>query len=303
MTVVRCENVSKVYGNKNGTQALTGLSVNIKENAITGVIGRNGAGKTTFLKTVAGFLRPTQGTVKVFAENPFHHIKVAENTVFIDGTMMFPPTLTLKDILQEAGRFYKNWDVQLAEKLFSYFALPCDKYHHQLSKGMKSTFHMIIGICARSPLTIFDEPTEGMDSAVRKDFYRTLLKDYLAHPRTILLSSHHLNEIEDLLEEIFIIHQGENRLHLPVDEVKNYAIGLTGEKKVIERICKNREVLYKREISHQYIYVVVKNDLSNGERVQVEGDGVKISAVSTEDVFIYLTQQKEGGIDDVLERS
>ena len=134
-----------------------------------------------------------------FGEHPFNSLKVSANSIFIDDTMSFSDKLTLKDILKEARRFYRELGCGHLHSDFS-IILAFIRMHDidHLSKGKKSTFNAIIGIASHCPLTIFDEPTTGMDTVVRKDFYRALLKDYIAHPRTILLSSHHLEEIEDL---------------------------------------------------------------------------------------------------------
>ncbi|MGO4886675.1 ABC transporter ATP-binding protein [Anaerobacillus sp. MEB173] len=205
--MIECNELTKTYG---GKKALNNLSFMIEENKITGIIGRNGAGKTTLLKIIAGFLRETSGEIKVFSEKPFNSLTVSANMIFVDDQMSLPTTLSLQEILEVAATFYKNWDMELAQRLFDYFSFHRDQRHSSLSKGMKSTFNMILGLSARCPLTIFDEPTTGMDAAVRADFYRALLKDYIAYPRTILISSHHLDEIEDLLEDVLLIKEGEN---------------------------------------------------------------------------------------------
>jgi len=126
-------------------------------------------------------LRPTAGQVRVFGLDPFNSLKVSANLIFVDESMAFPP-FSLREILDEASKFYANWDKPLADGLFEYFALNPKQRHPNLSKGMKSTFNAIVGIAAHCPLTILDEPTSGMDSAVRRDFYRALLKDYIACP-------------------------------------------------------------------------------------------------------------------------
>ncbi|MBO1910235.1 ABC transporter ATP-binding protein, partial [Microvirga sp. 3-52] len=179
MNVVEFTNVTKVYRTHT---VLNEMNFTIKQGVLTGIIGRNGVGKTTLMKLIVGFIEETSGKVEVFSEKPFNNLKVS-----------YPMTVT--DILKECRRFYANWDAGLAERLISYFGFHPNARHAQLSKGKKSTFNAIIGISARCALTIFDEPTTGMDSSVRKDFYRALLKDYIAHPRTILLSSHHIEEI------------------------------------------------------------------------------------------------------------
>ena len=184
MKVIECNNLTKTYQGRN---VLRNLSFSIEENKITGLIGRNGVGKTTLLKILAGFIKKTSGEVSVFTEDPFNSLTVSANSIFVDDQMGFPPALQLKEILEVAGSFYPNWDSEFAKRLFDYFSFDPKHYHNRLSKGKTSTFNMIIGLASRCPLTIFDEPTTGMDEAVRKDFYRALLKDYIAHPRTIIL--------------------------------------------------------------------------------------------------------------------
>ncbi|MDY0410295.1 ATP-binding cassette domain-containing protein [Paracerasibacillus soli] len=117
--------------------------------------------------------------------------------------MSFQSSLTLKELLHQGEVFYENWDMDFAMRLFKYFSFHPDDIHENLSKGKKSTFNMIFGVASRCPLTIFDEPTTGMDAAVRKDFYRVLLRDYIAYPRTIIISSHYLDEIENDLKMFY----------------------------------------------------------------------------------------------------
>lgn len=295
MKVVECEGLIKAQGE---LKALNDLSFSIEENTITGLIGRNGAGKTTLLKTLAGYWRATTGEVKVFAENPFNNLLVSTNSIYIDDQMDFPTALTIKEILREAERFYDKWDHQLAQRLFDYFSFHPKQVHQRLSKGKKSTFNMIVGLASRCALTMFDEPTTGMDAAVRKDFYRALLKDYIAHPRTIIISSHHLEEVEDLLEDVLLIENGEKHLHLPMDEVKEYAVGLTGRTEIILQWTHHKDVIYQQNMDHDISYVVVKNDyfpLDQAKRL-----GIKITPVSASDLCVYVTNKTKGGIDDVF---
>jgi ABC-2 type transport system ATP-binding protein len=156
---------------------------------------------------------------------------------------------------------------------------------------------MILGLASRCPLTIFDEPTTGMDAAVRKDFYRALLKDYLAFPRTIIVSSHHLDEIEDLLEDVLLIDQGEVLLSISMEEMKEYAVGVSGKASVLEEWLLNREVLYTKILSPDSKYVVVKRDYGISEAVHY---GLSVTPVSASDACVYLTNKAKGGIDDVF---
>jgi len=298
MNVIECRGLSKSYRRK---QALSNLTFTIKEHTITGVIGRNGAGKTTLLKTIAGFYRPSSGEIKVFEERPFNSIKVSQNMIYIDDQINLPGSLSLLEILHMVGRFYPNWDQELAARMLDYFSLNPQQRHHLLSKGQRSTFNAVIGLAARCPLTIFDEPTTGMDVAIRKDFYRALLKEYLAHPRTILLSSHLLNEIEDLLEDVLLIDQGKLKLHLPIDELKEYAVAIVGTKDLVGWMTAKREVLLEQQTGVNMYTAVVRRDESILEEARQHG--LQVHPVSPEDVCVYLTKQTKGRIDDVFNRT
>lgn len=299
MNVIQCENLNKKY---NSSHALKNLSFAIEENKITGLIGRNGAGKTTLLKLIAGFSEPSSGKVMVFSEIPFNNLKVSQNMIFIDDNMTLPQSISLLDILYAASDFYENWDMELAKRLFDYFSFNPNDLQKNLSKGMKSTFHAIIGLAARCPLTIFDEPTTGMDASVRKDFYRALLKDYLEHPRTILLSSHHLNEIDGLIEDVLLIKNGEKYLHISVEELKQFAIGLSGKKIVVDEWTRGKEIIYEKVVGAESAYVVVHNDYMKEDLEKARINGIEISSVAAEDVCVYLTNKTKGGIDDVFDK-
>ncbi|ANX10717.1 ABC transporter [Fictibacillus arsenicus] len=297
MKVVECKELTKQYGKAN---AINNLSFELTENKITGLIGRNGAGKTTLLKMIAGYLHHTSGDIQVFSENPFNNLKVSANSIFIDNGMSFSPSLTLEELLETSGRFYPNWDHRLAKRLFDYFSFNPLQSHVNLSKGMKSTFNMIIGLAARCPLTIFDEPTSGMDAGTRKDFYRALLKDYIAHPRTIILSSHLLGEVEDILEEILLIKHGEKLLHMPVENLKEYAIGISGKAAAVSEWIENKEPIFTQSIGVDGSYAVIKNDCSLQDLEIAREIGLELLSVSAEDVCTYLTCKTKGGIDHVF---
>lgn len=296
MTIITCEDITKNYGCKN---ALNNFSVTIKQNTITGLVGRNGAGKTTLLRMIAGHIIPSSGEIKVFNEDPFNNLLISANSIIVHDSMDFPYQLTLLETLHIAESFYPNWDMDFAQKLFSYFNFEDDEKYEQLSKGKRSTFNFIVGLASRSPLTLLDEPTSGMDVAVRKDVYRALLKDYMNHPRTIIISSHYLEEIEDLLENLLLIDNGQMLLHLPIDEVKQYAIRIDGKTNWIEENIPEETIIAKRKLESNHSYVIVKNS----ELIkQFEGSNVNITPISPSELIVYLTNA-EGGIDHVFDTS
>ncbi|KMJ59407.1 ABC transporter [Bacillus sp. LL01] len=298
MKVVECRDLVKVYGR---SKALNDLSFNINENKITGLIGRNGAGKTTLLKIMAGFQKQTSGELKVFNEQPYNSLLASANSILVDDQMAFPIALNLGEVLDASAAFYPDWDAELARRLFDYFSFRNNHRHSELSKGMKSTFNMIVGLASRCALTMFDEPTTGMDASVRKDFYRVLLKDYIAKPRTIIISSHHLEEMEDLLEDILLLKDGEKLLHMPVSDIKEYAIGVQGKTSVLTEWLEDKEVFYRKPIGTEVTYAVIENRFTEKIKQDARKLGFNLSSVSSNDVCIYLTSKGSGGIDAVFE--
>lgn len=291
MTVIDCQDLRKKYKRM---AALDGITFQLKNQKITGLIGRNGAGKTTLLKILAGFIRKSSGDVQVFSNNPFNNLRVSANSILVDDQMSFPDSLTLADILEVAPDFYKRWDTELANNLFKYFRLNPKQLHSRLSKGNKATFNVIFGLATRCELTMFDEPTNGMDEAVRSDFYRALLKDYIAHPRSILISSHHLAEMEHLLEDILLIHKGKVVFHQSLEEIKEYAVALQGTTDIVEKLTAGKEILHTKQLDSQRKYVVIKK-----ENIPVI-EGVTTQSVSASDVCMYVTSEEKEGIDDVF---
>ncbi|KPB06336.1 ATP-binding cassette domain-containing protein [Bacillus sp. CHD6a] len=298
MKVVECQGLVKEYGR---SRALNDLSFQINENKITGLIGRNGAGKTTLLKIMAGFQKQSSGEIRVFNEQPYNSLLASANSILVDDQMAFPIALNLGEVLEALASFYPKWDAKFARKLFEYFSFRQDYRHSELSKGMKSTFNIIVGLASRCTLTMFDEPTTGMDASVRKDFYRALLKDYIANPRTIIISSHHLEEIEDLLEDILLLNNGVKLLHIPITDVKEYAIGVQGKTSVLIEWLEDKEVLHRKTIGTEISYAVIKNTYT--EKIIQDARKLEfvLSPISSNDICIYLTSKERGGIDAVFE--
>ena len=299
MNAIEFKNLTKTYRNQT---VLNQIKFSIKENVLTGVIGRNGVGKTTLMKIAAGHIKETSGSVTVFSEIPFNSLKVSANSIFVDDTMSFSEKLSLEEILFEAKRFFPNCDATFAQRLVDYFGFHPRVRHKNLSKGKMNTFNAIIGIASRCPLTIFDEPTTGMDAVVRKDFYRALLKDYIAHPRTILLSSHHLEEVEDLLEDILLLNDGVIRFHGPITELQEMFVKVIGPEGHVRNHIAEKNVL-DRQLNGSTYEALVVNEFTSDEKIRMYADGLKVISVPANEAYIALTSRVKGGIDDVFDRA
>jgi ABC-2 type transport system ATP-binding protein len=287
--MIRCKGIEKRYGKK---EILTNISFEINEPKIVGLIGRNGVGKSTLLRLLAGHVKPSDGQLEVMKQRPYQSLTVAANTIFIEEGMTFPNVLTLGELINVAPDFYLNFDKELAMKLLHYVGISEKGYHDQLSKGQKAAFNLIYGLASRSALTLLDEPMNGLDEAIRDDLYRVILKDFIEYPRLIILSSHYLNELEHLIEDILLIHNGKVALFAPVEEVQQLAVKLIGQKEVMAPLIERLDVFAFRD--NPPLYEAVVSQAPDSLPL-----GIRLQALSASEVCKYITNEREGTIDDI----
>ncbi len=242
---VRTRRLTKRYGS---LKALDSLDLTLPADRITGLLGRNGAGKTTLMQVLTGQIFPDDGEVEVFGERPAENPRVLARESFIAEAQKYPVTFHPRHVLAVAPWFYQNWDEDLAGSLVKQFGLPMDRPISKLSRGERSMVGIIIGLAARAPLTFFDEPYLGLDAVARREFYDVLLADYAEHPRTIVISTHLIDEISPLLEHIVVIDHGRVLIDSEADAARGSATMVSGPAEAVERFIESRPVLARHRI-------------------------------------------------------
>ncbi|MGE1049664.1 ATP-binding cassette domain-containing protein, partial [Bacillus sp. GMs2/1] len=205
MIALETKDITKKYKKK---IAVNEVTISLEEHKIYGLLGRNGAGKTTLLNLLAGQITSSSGSVSIFGENVFENSKAMQNICFVRVKETAYLNDKVKDIFNLCNMFYKNWDQEFAEELARRFQLNLKDKYHKLSHGMQTVVGIIQGLASRAPITIFDEPTTGLDAAHRELFYSLLLEEYGEHPRTIILSTHLVEEVTHVIEDVIIIKEG-----------------------------------------------------------------------------------------------
>src|SRR4051794_3842048 len=223
--------------------ALDDISAVIEQDSITGLLGRNGAGKTTLMQLLTGHRVATRGRVEVFGGRPYENDAVLSRTAFIKEGQRYPDLFRVCDALDAAAMLFPNWDDELAHSLLRDFDLPEKRTIKKLSRGMNSAVGIVIGLASRAPLTLFDEPYLGLDAVARQLFYDRLLADYAEHPRTILLSTHLIEEISDLLEHVLLIDRGRVLLDDAADTLRESAVTVSGSRAQVEAFGARHEIL------------------------------------------------------------
>lgn len=295
---VRFNGVSKKFGSREADLALDKIDFEAAPHTINGVIGRNGSGKSTLLQMIAGMKRPSKGTVEVLGLRPFNNLTVSANSIFVDDEMSFPSSLQLREILSTAESFYPNWSAAVAEDLMKHFRLPADSRHRELSKGMKSAFHAVVGLASRCPVTLFDEPTIGMDETIRREFYQLLKREYKAVPRTIFLSTHHVSEIDDFLENILLMDQRQVLLYRPVENICAQVLKITGEPASVEAYMHDKQELYRENLPDGSLFAVVYTE--HPQAAEAAGADTSLEKAALAEAVRYLSRTAAGRTDDDL---
>ncbi|MFS0726855.1 ATP-binding cassette domain-containing protein [Paenibacillus sp. 1P07SE] len=283
-------NVSYRYDRSN--TALSNVSLEMPHPRIYGLIGRNGAGKSTLLSLLASYTEPDAGSLTIDGEAPFENSRVMTQVVFAHQTDYSGETEKVKGLLASAARYRPRFDMAYAEQLAKRFKLPLDAYPSKLSTGKQSALNAVLALAARAPVTIFDETYVGMDAPAREVFYQEVLADYERHPRTIILSTHLVSEMDYLFEEVVIIHQGQVLLHEPIDQLLERGVSITGPAEAVDAFARPLRQLSSQQLGGTKS-VMVYGELSEEQLLRAQSDGLEIGRVSLQDLFIHLTGDGE----------
>ncbi|WP_339182701.1 ABC transporter ATP-binding protein [Oceanobacillus sp. FSL W7-1293] len=274
--------------------AIDQISFQLTSGKIHGLLGRNGAGKTSLLSVLSAFRKTDTGNLIIDGEDPFENPRIMQDTIFI-----FDQHKDLEysydkvgETLKEMAYFRPNFDETLALQLAEKFKLPLNKKVNQLSKGKKSAFQAIIGLASRAPLTIFDEVYLGMDAPTRETFYNEILNDQEKHPRTIIFSTHLVSETDYLFDEVLMIHNGKVLLQDANEQVISKGFSITGSLEQVDDFTKELEVLNSQLLGGTKS-VMVYGELSEQQRYAANQAGLEIGPLSLHDLFVHLTKEEK----------
>lgn len=287
MNVIETRGLTRRYRDQ---LALDDVTLDIRANRIYGLLGRNGAGKTTLMSilTAQGFA--SSGEVRVFGADPFENEQVLSRLCFVRESQKYPDDFTVRNALDAAALFFPNWDKDLAQVLLEDFQLPQPRRHRikKLSRGQLSAVGVIIGLASRAELTFFDEPYLGLDAVARQLFYDRLLTDFADHPRTVILSSHLIDEVANLLEHVIVIDRGRIVMDDEVEAVTGSAFAVAGSAAAVEKFVGDRPVLHRDGLG-ALSSVTVDMPLSAADRELARTLELELAPVSLQQLIIRRT--------------
>ncbi len=276
-------------------RAVDDVTFSVQEGVICGLLGRNGAGKTTLMQLLTGQDFATGGSITVFGQSPVENASVLQDVCFIKESQKYPDDFKVKHVLKSAPWFFRNWDADFAEQLVDDFRLPLNRKIKKLSRGQLSSVGVIVGLASRAPLTFFDEPYLGLDAVARQLFYDRLLDDYAQHPRTVVLSTHLIDEVSNLLEHVLVIDNGRIIIDDSADNLRGSATTVVGTGTAVDAFSRNREVLHRDNIGG--ISSVTIGALTSEDRKVAAAAGLELSTVSLQQLIIRKTSTTEKEIE------
>jgi ABC-2 type transport system ATP-binding protein len=224
MACIEAHGLRKAFGNK---IALDGIDLRVEEGRILGIIGPNGAGKTTALNAILG-LSPYQGQLKVLGRDPWtERDQLMCDVSFIADVAVLPRWLKVSQALDYVAGVHPRFDRAKAETFLSRTTISPTSKVRELSKGMVAQLHLALVMAIDAKLLVLDEPTLGLDILYRKQFYDSLLNDYFDRSRTILLTTHQVEEIEHVLTDVMFIHRGRIVFNSSIEDLESRYLEVT----------------------------------------------------------------------------
>ena len=219
--IVAIQEVTRRFGNKAARAALDGVSFTMQRGAVYGLVGANGAGKTTLIRHILGLLKAQSGSVRVFGLDPVADpVGVLGRIGYLSEENDLPGWMRVDELVQYSRAFYPAWDDVYARELMNAFALDGSAKIKTLSKGQKARAGLLVALAHKPELLVLDEPSSGLDPIVRRDILGAVLRTIAHEGRTVLFSSHLLDEVEEVADHVTMIAAGKILLSAPLEEIK-----------------------------------------------------------------------------------
>jgi ABC-2 type transport system ATP-binding protein len=203
-------------------EAVKGVSLRVPKGTVFGLLGVNGAGKSTIIKMMMGHLRPTSGEISVLGRALGEDlIEIRKRVAYVSENRYLYEWMTVAESIRFTRAFHETWDDRKASDLLRRFSLPPEKKVRQLSRGNRARLCLLLALSFNPELIILDEPTSGLDPIVRRDFIENIVSEIAEEGKTVLFSSHIVDEVERVADYVGIINEGELLLVSTIDDIKS----------------------------------------------------------------------------------
>lgn len=285
--MIRIENLSKKYDKVN---VLDNLNCTIKDGSIYGLVGSNGAGKSTLLRLINGIFVPDTGTILIDEEEVFENEKLKQDLVFVPDDLFFYPSYTLLDTAKYYQAMYNKFDMEYLKSLAKTLKLDLNRKISTFSKGMKRQCALICALATHSKYMFFDETFDGLDPVIRNTMKKIIAKQMDTDNTTIVMTSHNLRELEDICDNLGLLHKGGILFESDIDTIKTnmYKVQISLKNDFSKDSFKDLEVLsYKKIGSVATLIINDKSGTSKKKLKKLEPLILDFLPLTLEEVFIY----------------
>lgn len=289
MAIITIKNLKKKFGYD---LILDDITLSFEENKIYGLLGRNGVGKTTLLNIITNRIFQDSGTVEVDGENIRENDKALEKIYFMAERNLFPENYKVKEIFKWTAEFYPNFNMKYALDLAKSFDLDISKKVKSLSTGYGSICKIITTLASGAEVLLFDEPVLGLDANHRELFYKELMENYIENPKTIILSTHIIEEVSSLVEKVVILNDKKVVSSAEAEELLGKAYTVSGLGENVDKYIRNKEIV-NLETMANFKAATVLGDIATEDKKLAEDLSLEFSKVELQKLFIYLTNKGE----------
>lgn len=283
-------NLRLTYGD---TVALDDVTFTLEPNTIYGLLGRNGSGKTSLLSILAAFRQQTSGEIRIGEQPVFENPAVTSQIAFIrESGDTVEDSEKAKEALRYAEWLRPNWDADYASELIERFQVPMDTNIGDMSRGQRSALGIVLGLAARTPITIFDETYLGLDAPSRYAFYDEILNTYMEEPRTFIISTHLIEEVSRIFEEVLILDKGRLLLHEEAEALLARGVAMTGPSDIVDQHTGGLTVIGERQLGRTKS-AMVYGDIDDTARQRARAAGLDLEPLALQDLFVHLTTPRD----------
>lgn len=281
MSQIEIKHVTKNFGD---VTALRDVSLTLEEGKIYGLLGRNGAGKSTLLGCITNMLFPDEGEILMGGEPVKENDNALGNVYMMSEKNYYPKELRVRDVFRWTAEFYGHFDMECAKRLCGEFKLDMKKKVSKLSTGYNSIYKVITALSLDLPFIFFDEPVLGLDANHRDLFYRLLLESYAENPKTIVISTHLIEEVAGLVENLIIMGSGEVIADTTCSELLDETYVATGPASAVDRLCGGKVIIGEESLGG------LKSVYIKGIRPAETVPEIEITKPDLQKLFIQMTR-------------
>jgi ABC-2 type transport system ATP-binding protein len=285
MSRIEIRHISKTYGK---TVALKDVTATISDGKISGLLGRNGAGKTTLLNIVTNRIFADQGQVLIDDQPAIENDQIQSTIFYMTEKTLYSKETRVSEVFKITKGFYPSFNLDYAASLSNRFKLEPKKKISSLSTGYLTILKLVLTLASNAPITIYDEPVLGLDANHRDLFYRELISHFNEVPNTVILSTHLIEEVARLLEDVIMLREGKMLLAQPVESILQLAYTVSGDQESVDRFSADKKVI-SRETLGRFKSATLYQTRTAADEQMMSQLGLDLIPAKLQDVFISLT--------------